>query len=81
MVENWPAVTDSEKDVQSLNDFLLIKEVITKIRNIRTENKIQPAQKINVLINSEKNIDLIKSQQKVISRLARIETWRCPLKA
>jgi len=47
-------------------------DVITKIRHLRAENKIEPAQKIPVTIYSHKHLDGLKRNEEEILRLARV---------
>ena len=51
------------------NDFEIIKNIITAIRNARSENKIEPARKIKAVIYGSKSTDLIKSQEHLIKSL------------
>ncbi|MBU0636806.1 valine--tRNA ligase, partial [Patescibacteria group bacterium] len=51
------------------NDFELIKEIIVAIRNVRAENKIEPAQKVKAIICVKKYINLIKENKELIKKI------------
>ena len=82
MIETWPWslplakgesewVLDSEK---VLNDFNLIRDVITSIRSLRADNKIEPVKKVSVLISAGKTAKLLEDNRAIIETLARLET-------
>jgi len=50
----------------------LMIDVITKIRHLRAENKIDPAQKIPVIIYGHNNLKNLKKNESEILRLARV---------
>lgn len=60
---------------QSALEIDLVKEVITAIRNIRGENRISPAQKINVRlgISDETAQKILSSNRAAITTMGRIE--------
>ncbi|MFP4514701.1 MAG: valine--tRNA ligase [Parcubacteria group bacterium] len=70
MVAKWPeanADIDSfDKEIDSMN---LIKEIIIKIREARSANKVEPATKIKVLIYAHKYYQQIKEQELLIKSL------------
>ncbi len=73
MIENWPTSKEvDDKLVQS--DFSLIKNIVSAIRNLRSENKIEPAKRISAifLANNEENKVIIESQREIIEHLARL---------
>ncbi|MFA5124984.1 MAG: valine--tRNA ligase [Patescibacteria group bacterium] len=83
MVESWPVskevgLWDKIKEIAYLsvseggNDFEVVKELIIAIRNLRAENKIEPAKLIDIVIISAKK-ELLESQAKIIKRLARLQ--------
>ncbi len=69
MVEKWP---EAEKIKAQGDEFNLIKEIIASIRNLRAENKIEPAKSVNALIIAGKREKLISEQAAIIQKLARI---------
>ncbi len=55
MVERWPKMSLENKDwsnTESENKIKKIQEIIIAIRNARSENKIEPAQKLEAIIYS-----------------------------
>ncbi len=71
MVEKWPAFKEfGEKD---FSDFDLIKNIITGIRSLRAEYKIEPAKKINAAISAGDRLTILKENEAVIKGLARLE--------
>ena len=74
MVAAWPrpdAIPSA--DSRKTESFETIIELITRIRNLRSVYRIEPARKIALTIVTE-TPDHIKDQQAIIERLARIET-------
>ena len=69
IVSSWPEIGESHKDAEIEYDKL--KDVIVAIRNLRTENKIEPAKKINVSIINEN--ETIKQNLHLIRSLAKAE--------
>lgn len=62
MIANWPTLTQDDIDLEAIKDMEFIQEVVTSIRTIRSEMRIPPNQKINILIiksNPFENVDYI----------------------
>jgi valyl-tRNA synthetase len=84
MVESYPTAKsasglfDKIKSVfnpsadKTRSDFELIKEIITAVRNLRSENKIAPAKLAQAVIISANKSSLIESQREIIKKLARL---------
>jgi valyl-tRNA synthetase len=72
IVSPWPEFL-TEKDEEIFSDFQSIQDIIGSIRNLRGENKIEPAKMLNVTFVTKKNKDLIEDQIEVIKKLARIK--------
>jgi len=72
MVQKWP---EAEKFVGEgvKEKFQLIQEIITNIRNIRAEYKIEPAKKVKAVIVSVDKKELIEAQSEIIKFLGRVE--------
>ncbi len=68
MVERWPTA----KKTEAAEEFNLITKIITGIRATRSENKIEPAKKLNALIIG-KETKLVKENAEIIKSLARLE--------
>jgi valyl-tRNA synthetase len=71
MVQSWPQVI--KEDIKTV-DFDLIQQVISTIRNLRAENKIEPVLKLKALVISQYDKQ-IKKQSEIIKRLARLEAF------
>ncbi len=70
MISEWPK---HNKIKDKGEEFELIKEIISVIRNLRSENKIKPVKIINITIISQENRKLIEEQKEIIKKLARAE--------
>jgi valyl-tRNA synthetase len=70
MVAKWPEVNvdfnNFAKDIELMN---LVKDIIIKIREARSTNKVEPAKKIKVLIYGHKYYKQIKEQELLIKSL------------
>ncbi|MBP6859338.1 MAG: valine--tRNA ligase [Candidatus Magasanikbacteria bacterium] len=71
MVEQWPKGVVHKKTDRI--DFELIRSIITGIRSLRAENKIEPAKKIGAFLNIGDRKNLIKENEEVVKALARLE--------
>lgn len=72
MIEKFPFLSDKDECIPA-DDFDLIKNIITSIRSLRAENKIEPAKKLNVIISAGDKVELLKENAEVIKGLARLE--------
>ncbi len=68
--EKWETVKYPEKVV---NNFQLIQEIITSIRNLRAEARIEPALKIEAVVYGGNKTKLIEENQAIIKNLARLK--------
>ncbi len=69
MVAGWPNV----KIESNGDDFVLIKDVVTGIRTLRAEYKVEPVRKLNVVISTSSFVGLLKDNQDIIKHLGRLE--------
>lgn len=67
--QDYPKDDDKKYNIKSVE---LAINIITKIRHLRSENKIEPAQKIPVTIYGNKHTEDIKKNESDIVRLARV---------
>ncbi len=74
MVEKWPVGVQSQ-DQSSVNDLEVVKEIIGSIRNLRSENKIEPAKKVSVVAIAGNKMKLLTEQAEIIKKLARLEKF------
>jgi len=72
LIEKWPKA-DFKIDTASEEACQKIQYLIVSVRNLRAENKIEPAKKINLTIIAGSSKDLIESQVALIKNLARCE--------
>ncbi len=68
MVKQWPK-SFGENNSEAVAQQTLIQEIIIAIRNARSENKIEPAKKIEAQIISSEYFDFLNSQQELIKNL------------
>ena len=73
MIEKWPEVSKVKDSKKAVIDFEIIKNIITGIRSLRAEHKIEPVKKLNVVINAGDKTELFEENKLVIVRLARLE--------
>lgn len=70
MVEKWPEISGSDEENHQLaRDFNIIQEIIVAIRNVRSENKIEPARKLPAVIYGHGLEELIKKNAELITNL------------
>ena len=69
MVEKWPTPLTPLVRGAASQEFEVVKEIIAAIRNVRSENKIEPAKKVKAVIYAGKHEELIKSQAHLIKNL------------
>ncbi len=73
MVEGWPKNIAAETDwtgySQVEEEFKAIQKIIIAIRNARSENKIEPARKIEAVICGHAKTKFIESQKEIIKSL------------
>lgn len=77
LIESWPEQNKELIDKETEQIFELIKNIIVLIRNTRAEFKIPPANKLKVIIKSERETTssrLLKENERIIRSLARIES-------
>ena len=69
MIEKWPVCLTDKTVYSNANDFEIIKNIISAIRNARSENKIEPSKKIKAIICAKKLFNLIEENQELIKNL------------
>ncbi len=70
MVERFPGITEQEPGAN--NQFATLQEVVTTIRSLRAEYKIEPAKKVRVVVSGD-DADVIEQNTNVVMALARLE--------
>ncbi|MFA6486291.1 MAG: valine--tRNA ligase [Candidatus Magasanikbacteria bacterium] len=89
MVERWPIChpfdklrAGSESSAGSVTDnFSVIQSIVTAIRSLRADNKIEPVKKLSVIISAGKQAELLEENRDIIETLARLESLAIAPKA
>jgi valyl-tRNA synthetase len=71
MVDIWPQSNRYTGLIKGTNgdNFELIKEIVTAVRNARNENKVAPGKKIKAIIYSKNKKELLESQTHLLKNL------------
>ncbi len=69
MISSWPKVDTEKENEKIFKEFSLLQNIISAIRNIRTQYKIAPKQKIEVVIYAHDKLSFLEKQTKLISSL------------
>lgn len=72
MIQPWPKAQGKIAKTE-IKNFEMVKELIIGIRNLRMQAKIPPAKQLKIVISSPKFDKLIKEEEEVIKRLARLD--------
>ncbi len=75
MLVEYPEEDKGLLNLEVIKHFDYLKEVVSSIRNIRAENNISPAKKIEIIIDSEDENEktLLLNNLKVLDKLANVE--------
>ncbi|CAM3193357.1 valine--tRNA ligase [Streptobacillus ratti] len=75
MLVEYPEEDKGLLNLEVIKEFDYLKEVVSSIRNIRAENNISPAKKIEIIIDSEDENEktLLLNNLKVLDKLANVE--------
>lgn len=80
IVAIWPKVEELI-DKKAEQDFRLVQETVSAIRNLRSQYKIEPARQDLTAIVENRNQKLFFEQEEVIKSLARLSELRVEVKA
>jgi valyl-tRNA synthetase len=72
MVAPYPAADDRYFDEAAERDFVLVQAIITAIRNVRNEYRVEPARHVAATVVGGIRKELVESQHPLIVRLARV---------
>lgn len=63
MISKWPKASDIDK--QAIQDFSVLQDTITKVRNLRAENDVAPSKplQIHLVIQNEEDLALFENQR------------------
>ncbi len=73
IVQPWPTAEKKHRDADAQMQFSSLIDVISLIRQLRTDSGVEPAKKVHVTIVSTKHAELLTSQQEHIMQLGRLE--------
>jgi valyl-tRNA synthetase len=73
LVAEWPKIEKKLADRKAEKDFEILKNIITAIRGMRADYKIEPAKKIRAVIYGGLKTKLLEEQAEIIKILARAE--------
>jgi valyl-tRNA synthetase len=74
LLHTIPAQSTVKDEQNALAHFEMIKNIITGIRSIRAEYKIEPAKKLPATISAGKHAGLLEENKHIIIGLGRLET-------
>jgi valyl-tRNA synthetase len=72
MVAPYPAADERRLDEAAERDFVLLRELITGVRNVRNEYKVEPARWVAATVAGGARTALLSEQRALIVRLARV---------
>jgi valyl-tRNA synthetase len=73
MIANWPKAEKKLINKKAEKDFEILKNVVTAIRGMRADYKIEPAKKISLEIYGGAKTKILEDQAGVLRHLARVE--------
>jgi len=69
MIEHLPDEKKYSKYSSEKNDFELIQKIIVAVRNARAHYKLNPNDKIEIVLQSQEHLPLLKNQEELIKNL------------
>lgn len=72
MVEEWPQTLGKE-DKAAVRDFEKIKEVVTLVRNMRAEQKVDPKTKLDIYVSAGAAAKILENESETLRSLSRAE--------
>ena len=73
MVASWPEVKRA-KILKEVEQFELMRSLVTRVRAVRSENKIEPSRKVKAFFVAGKYGKFLKENTRAIMALARLES-------
>ncbi|WP_156299075.1 valine--tRNA ligase [Streptobacillus canis] len=76
MLVEYPEEDKGLLNMEAIKEFDYLKDTVSSIRNIRAENNISPAKKIEIIIDSEDENEkaLLINNPKILDKLANVES-------
>ena len=77
MLSKFPETDERFIDTAAESEFDYLKEIITAIRNIRGENNVSPAKKIEVIFKTADDSErkILENNSKILDKLANVEKY------
>jgi valyl-tRNA synthetase len=74
----WPVAEAGVRlrDAAAEDDFALIQEIVTRIRDARKQAEVEPARRVQVILSAGAKATLLKQQAQLVEQLARTEPPR-----
>ena len=72
MISPYPAADEAALDEAAERDFELVRELITGVRNVRNEYKVEPARWVAATVAGGARAAMLEDQRALIVRLARV---------
>jgi valyl-tRNA synthetase len=69
LVSTWPQSEKENEDMQAEKDFEVVRKVISAIRNLRSEHRLEPATKLKTTIYAGPFIDILSDARILITSL------------
>ncbi len=73
IVAPWPYANERATDENAEQEFGLLQEVITRIRDARNQMNVEPARRVPVILVAGENTSMLQAQAPLIEFLARTE--------
>jgi valyl-tRNA synthetase len=73
IVAPWPEAEAAQEDQAAEDDFALIREIVTRIRDAKKEAGVEPARRVPAILVGGARAPLLKQQAALIEQLARTE--------
>ena len=73
IVAPWPQANSAAIDSEAEQNFALLQEVITRIRDARNQMNVEPARRVPVIIAAGNHVTMLEAQAPLIEFLARTD--------
>lgn len=72
ILEKWPVVDQSCKFAESESGFELYKEVLTTLRNLRTESNIAPSKEIELTVHAHDKVHVMREVADLLKQMGKV---------
>ncbi len=73
IAESWPVLKPERKDAKAEAEYLVLVNVITAIRKLRTDQAVEPGKQVSIELHTKPYTELLQSQSEHIKRMAKLE--------